>query len=91
MKRFTNTGQKNNANVPFPFELNLSGVVINSGVWKYNLYGVVVHQGGAGGGHYIAYTRRGNNWYYFSDSHFREVSASTVKNSQAYLLFYELE
>lgn len=71
LKRFTNAGQKNNSDVPFPLTLDLGGVCINPGKWTYNLYGVSVHQGGARGGHYIAYTRRGDSWYYFSDSHYK--------------------
>jgi ubiquitin C-terminal hydrolase len=47
---------------------DISGACINPGKWIYNLYGISVHQGSARGGHYIAYTRRYNSWYYFSDS-----------------------
>ena len=29
-------------------------------LYYYELYGVIVHSGGLGGGHYIAYTKRSN-------------------------------
>ncbi|XP_041833167.1 ubl carboxyl-terminal hydrolase 18 isoform X2 [Melanotaenia boesemani] len=43
---------------------------------KYTLYGVVVHSGSAGFGHYTAYVRDKVNkhWYYADDSHIQQVS-----------------
>jgi ubiquitin C-terminal hydrolase len=90
IKRFTNGLIKNNSHVEFPFEMSLDGVSITPGEWMYRLYAVVVHQGSVSGGHYISYTRRGDNWYYFSDSHFKQTSLESVKSAQAYILFYEL-
>jgi ubiquitin C-terminal hydrolase len=90
IKRFTNGLIKNNSNVEFSLELNLNGVSLTRDEWNYKLYAVVVHQGSVSGGHYIAYTRRGDNWYYFSDSHCKQTTWDIVKNSQAYILFYEL-
>lgn len=107
----------------------------------YSLYGVVVHSGDLGGGHYIAYVRSrrrigslsekfmklgmkpvklsdlddennvarqqlpdinldtaekhiktledDSQWYYCSDSHVRPVDYSEVKQTEAYILFYE--
>ena len=44
----------------------------NDSLYKYELFGVVVHEGTIDGGHYIAYTKRAqkngrDQWYYFSD------------------------
>jgi ubiquitin C-terminal hydrolase len=53
----------------------------------------MVHSGGMGGGHYVAYalheTAKGPSWFYFSDGYFREVGLSDVKSAQAYMLFYK--
>ena len=54
----------------------------------YELYAVSQHSGGMGGGHYTAYALHGKQWYYFSDSYWKQVSPSDVLSSQAYLLFY---
>lgn len=46
-----------------------------------------------GGGHYVAYARHWVNneeqWYYFSDSHKREVTKAQVQKAQALMLFYK--
>jgi len=55
----------------------------------YRLYGVVEHLGGMGGGHYVAYVRKTNDWYHFSDSSFYRVTMDNVLSCQAYILFYE--
>jgi ubiquitin carboxyl-terminal hydrolase 4/11/15 len=59
----------------------------------YDLYAIMVHSGGMGGGHYIAYARHetsaGPKWFYFSDSYWKEVSISSVAKAQAYMLFYK--
>ena len=61
----------------------------------YRLYGVVVHSGGAGGGHYTAYVKQegqGSNgalWRHASDTSVSAVSLDHVLGCQAYMLFYE--
>mmetsp|Transcript_12390 Transcript_12390/g.13564 ORF Transcript_12390/g.13564 Transcript_12390/m.13564 type:complete len:674 (+) Transcript_12390:107-2128(+) len=100
LKRFrqgTWSIQKNNKHVSFPFELNLNPYTIQvidgsdpqPTDYRYSLYAIVVHSGGMGGGHYIAYAKHGKQWYYFSDSHFSAVSKDRVASAQAYMLFYE--
>ncbi len=58
------------------------------GTYKYRLSGAVVHSGSLGGGHYVAFVRRGSRWYYISDSHVKVVSEASALSCQAYLLFY---
>ncbi|GMF23545.1 unnamed protein product [Phytophthora lilii] len=57
---------------------------------KYNLYGVVNHQGALGGGHYTAYARNfvDDQWYYYDDERVRVVEEQQVVSPSAYLLFY---
>ena len=55
---------------------------------------MVVHSGGMGGGHYIAYTRKrrgprndeGGEWHYFSDSSFKATTAANVAGAQGMAL-----
>ena len=58
----------------------------------YELYAISVHSGGMGGGHYIAYAKHRigveEKWFYYSDSHYQEVSEQQVLSAQAYVLFY---
>ena len=60
--------------------------------FDYELYAIVVHSGGMGGGHYIAYMMHKingkNQWFYASDSHVKEVDESDALRAQAYMLFY---
>eukprot|EP00736_Rhodelphis_marinus_P009373 Rmarinus@m.28283 len=58
---------------------------------RYKLQGMVVHQGGMGGGHYVAYVRSTvseTGWLMFSDSVFSEVKESTALSACPYLLFF---
>uniref|UniRef100_H3HDU5 ubiquitinyl hydrolase 1 n=1 Tax=Phytophthora ramorum TaxID=164328 RepID=H3HDU5_PHYRM len=57
---------------------------------KYNLYGVVNHQGALGGGHYTAYAKNfvDDQWYYYDDERVRVVEEQQVVSPSAYLLFY---
>ncbi|CAI5715670.1 unnamed protein product [Peronospora destructor] len=57
---------------------------------KYNLYGVINHQGALGGGHYTAYAKNfvDDQWYYYDDERVRVVEEQQVVSPSAYLLFY---
>ncbi|XP_065121707.1 ubl carboxyl-terminal hydrolase 18 isoform X3 [Paramisgurnus dabryanus] len=59
----------------------------------YSLYAVIVHIGTALFGHYTAYIRPDQDWYYADDSYVRKVSWSDVQGTYkgcktAYLLLY---
>ncbi|XP_069767450.1 ubiquitin carboxyl-terminal hydrolase 8 isoform X2 [Narcine bancroftii] len=96
LKRFSYEGrwkQKLQTNVDFPLEnLELSNYVIGpkNNVKKYNLYAVSNHYGGLDGGHYTAYCKNAvkQRWFKFDDHDVSEISASSVRSSAAYILFY---
>ncbi|XP_067411859.1 ubiquitin carboxyl-terminal hydrolase 8 [Emydura macquarii macquarii] len=96
LKRFSYDGrwkQKLQTSVDFPVEsLDLSQYVIGpkSNLKRYNLFSVSNHYGGLDGGHYTAYCRNATKqrWYKFDDHEVSEISASSVKSSAAYILFY---
>jgi len=54
----------------------------------YELSSVIVHKGKIDSGHYISYSREGNDWFLFDDSKVVLVSEAEVLAAEAYLLFY---
>merc|ERR1712002_1245698 len=55
----------------------------------FKLNAVVVHSGGADGGHFITYRRVAlDKWYHISDSFVKVIPKEHVFVSTAYLLFY---
>ncbi|KAF2100006.1 cysteine proteinase [Rhizodiscina lignyota] len=54
----------------------------------YELSSVIVHKGKMDSGHYVSYSREGNDWFMFDDSKVVLSSESDVLGAQAYLLFY---
>ena len=89
LKRFNNNLSKNNAVVRPPYRLDLEGHCINKGPLLYELFAISEHGGTARGGHYVAHTRRGAEWNYFSDSTIRNESWEKARSSQPYILFYK--
>jgi ubiquitin carboxyl-terminal hydrolase 8 len=88
-------GSKNEAAIAYPiigWDLK-SHVKSSRGVYpRYDLYGVINHMGGLGGGHYIAHAlnRFDDTWYEFNDSSYRSTSESVHKrlSKSTYVLFY---
>ncbi|KFY26134.1 hypothetical protein V491_01453 [Pseudogymnoascus sp. VKM F-3775] len=54
----------------------------------YDLLSVVVHVGKLNSGHYISYSRVGNQWFKFDDHKVTMASESHVLGAEAFLLFY---
>lgn len=62
-----------------------------SKVTTYDLISVICHHGTAGGGHYTCYALNSaiNQWFEFDDQCVTQVTPETVKNCEAYVLFYK--
>jgi hypothetical protein len=98
LNRFKQTSSgrfvKNGAHVQFPKKLNMDPFFATArsasdlGPFLYELSGIVVHGGGMGGGHYVAYTRTSNGWGYASDASTSAASDAKALAQQAYILFY---
>lgn len=92
LKRFDNVMRKDNAFVHFsPSQtMNLSSYVIDKQKsHHYELYGICNHMGTTRGGHYTAYVKAKNGyWYDFNDSVVRKVNEKQVVTPRAYCLFY---
>mmetsp|Transcript_29561 Transcript_29561/g.47191 ORF Transcript_29561/g.47191 Transcript_29561/m.47191 type:complete len:830 (-) Transcript_29561:64-2553(-) len=58
----------------------------------YDLYAVINHYGGAGGGHYVAFARVGTEksgtWFRFDDSAVTRIAEEDVVTRNAYVMFY---
>lgn len=99
LKRFAPTASgsriKVHRKVAVPLILDLASLLGSAHLGVYELCSIVVHDGGMGGGHYMAYVRqrRGSTltseWLWFSDQHFGPVDADEVFNSEPFLVFYE--
>lgn len=73
---------------------------LQQGEFVYELYSIMIHSGGAYGGHYYAYIKSFENgkWYNFNDSHvtelaneeqlFKTFGSSSGSDGTAYLLMY---
>lgn len=57
----------------------------------YELSSVVVHKGKIDSGHYISYSREGDDWFMFDDSKVVLASEKEVLGVEAYLLFYTVQ
>lgn len=57
----------------------------------YELQSIVEHVGELKKGHYVSYSRVGNQWFKFNDHKVTLASKSEVLNAEAYMLFYVIQ
>lgn len=100
-KRFSNLGRRTSKNdkvIKFPLEnLTFEDTYHQYRVrdYVYNLYGIVYHMGGLGGGHYISYTKNplNNKWYRYNDETVHHIPdddiEKEIQTSGSYILFYK--
>jgi len=72
---------------------------LQQGEYVYQLYSVLIHSGGVGGGHYSAYIKsfEDDQWYHFNDSRVSEIAISEIEtmhgdgksSRNAYLVIYK--
>jgi ubiquitin C-terminal hydrolase len=104
MMRFNGSGgismnnDKIRNKISFPINnLSLESIMtdidkINKNEHTYNLYAIVNHMGGLGGGHYIAHCKNllDGKWYNFNDDTVSYVNSfESLIDESAYILFYE--
>ena len=59
---------------------------------KYNMYAMICHSGVMGGGHYVSYSKTGEDkWFCHNDSACKDVPENNIDKSSAYILMYERE
>lgn len=54
----------------------------------YELSSVIVHKGKIDSGHYVSYSREGNDWFAFDDSKVVLANEAEVLNAEAYIVTY---
>jgi len=85
--------------VDLPLELDISEYVCDPGTTEtvFDLYAVVNHHGGVGGGHYTAHAMvtttadegsEEGKWFKFNDSAVSAASVEDLDEAAAYVLFY---
>ena len=95
LSRFKKTGSdyvKNEAFINFPLTcLNMNKYITfkDKKDYIYDIFGVVEHFGGRGGGHYTAICQNyDGNWYSYDDSNCYPSEPREVCTNNAYVLFY---
>jgi ubiquitin C-terminal hydrolase len=98
LKRFSITGMrltKRNDLVDIPIdELDLSPYCVGytKNKSKYSLFGICNHSGGLGGGHYYAFCKNSNGyWYNYNDTFVKKMDSENIITNGAYVLFYRLK
>jgi ubiquitin carboxyl-terminal hydrolase 22/27/51 len=97
----TSSSSKSKANAPMP---NGAPAAVNNSDAKpngdadeddwvppdpvYELSSVVVHKGKIDNGHYVSYSRQGEDWFRFDDSMVVQVDEKEAMGVEAYMLFY---
>lgn len=87
LKRFNNNIRKNKDVVVLDEYINLDNLCKTKNN-IYELYGISLHNGNVGSGHYMAAVKN-NGWYLFNDMSVSKINFSDLRtNYQAYCLFY---
>ncbi|KAF2011680.1 cysteine proteinase [Aaosphaeria arxii CBS 175.79] len=84
--KYKSTHPKGSKNAKLPPSNHNANTPANSLI--YELATVIVHKGKMDSGHYVSYSREGNEWFMFDDSKVVLVSEAEVLGAEAYLLFY---
>jgi len=84
--------EKNTSHVDIPHVIDMRPYIVGpqrNEDMTYELYAVVHHFGGLGGGHYTAYGKHQGKWYDFNDSSVTELrDDEVIDGKSAYVLFY---
>jgi len=54
---------------------------------KYELFGIINHEGNIFGGHYYSYIKK-ENWCIFNDTHISQIQVQNIVSDKNYCLFY---
>lgn len=92
IKRFNNRMQKLSVPVDVPLRgADFSGYVCgyNRTKYVYDVYGVIMHMGNVGGGHYVCNVLGGDGvWRQMNDTRSRVIDEAEVIDANAYCIFY---
>lgn len=91
LKRFKFIGTRTKIDKEISFQSTLDMSKLSEDGPLYHLYGVIVHKGTAGQGHYYGYIKHKGIWYEANDHKISKVSEEQVLKQSAYMLFYDLK
>jgi ubiquitin carboxyl-terminal hydrolase 8 len=88
LKRWDYTLRKNNKLITYQPTIDMHPFTMynNADSCKYELFGIINHQGTVMGGHYYAYVKNNNQWLMFNDMNVSKVS--NIMSSENYCFFY---
>ena len=90
MMRFTTSGVKNETQVDFGLNLDLTPFVEPGAFPYYELFAVINHSGHQiNRGHFTCFVKCSNSWYSADDSKVVKESSQAVLESRPYVLFYK--
>lgn len=91
LKRNDYTGKKNNMKITYPLVLELTKYVIGykKTEFVYDLAGICCHFGNSMNGHYAAFVKKEDKWYFCNDDKIQLVEKEEhLQTNYAYCLFY---
>lgn len=92
IKKYHDNQNVLNNHIDFPETINMKDYCFNIKKYStnYSLYGICIHSGGLGGGHYYAICRNDidNTWYIYNDSSVQKTTIQHVLQQTPYCLFY---
>ena len=86
LKRWDYTLKKNNKLITYQETIDMCPYTINNNECKYELFGIINHQGNVMGGHYYSYIKKNNQWFMFNDMTVTNIS--NIISSDNYCFFY---
>lgn len=91
LKRYRNDGTIHDSIVEYPLELDLRKYCVgyNKVECMYELMGISTHEGNMTNGHYSAFVKKGQQWFYCNDEIVKSVdNKNYLVTKCAYCLFY---
>jgi len=91
LKRTNYSGEKNNVLVNYPLVLDLQKYVCGyqKKSFVYDLFGVCLHAGSGNYGHYTAFIKKEDDWFFCNDDRVQHIDDEThLLSPHAYCLFY---
>jgi len=89
LKRFI-LGKKTQTHMPFDTVLEMKPYLApgQASPQKMELIGIISHQGTKDPGHYVAITKRGNEWISYNDAITAQTTSTQLHQTQAYIMIH---
>jgi ubiquitin C-terminal hydrolase len=88
MKRWRMNLSKKNIKIETPIVLDISRFTLSKEPCKYELFGIINHQGTIEYGHYYTYIQKNKQWFSLNDNFIQTISEENIIHESNYCLFY---